>query len=96
MGTAFTYQGRLNDGLNPANGRYDFKFTLYDAATAGSPLGAFATNAVPVSNGLFTVALDFGRYFDGNARWLQIEVRTNGAARCGCGRISVKRARHCL
>ena len=23
LGTAFTYQGRLNDGTNPANGSYD-------------------------------------------------------------------------
>jgi hypothetical protein len=31
MGTVFTYQGRLNDGGNPASGNYDVKFTLYDA-----------------------------------------------------------------
>ena len=31
QGTAFTYQGRLNDGGNPANGSYDLRFALYDA-----------------------------------------------------------------
>ncbi len=29
VSTAFTYQGRLVDGGNPANGLYDFEFTLY-------------------------------------------------------------------
>lgn len=36
MGTAFTYQGRLNDGPNPANGSYDFKFTLCDTNDDGN------------------------------------------------------------
>jgi len=26
--TAFTYQGRLNDGANPASGNYDLRFTI--------------------------------------------------------------------
>lgn len=28
--TAFNFQGRLNDGANPANGRYDLQFKLFD------------------------------------------------------------------
>jgi hypothetical protein len=32
-----------------------------------------------VSNGLFTVTLDFSNQFPGAARWLEISVRTNGA-----------------
>ena|SRR6185369_16982810 len=31
QGTAFTYQGRLNDNGNAANGIYDLRFTIYDA-----------------------------------------------------------------
>src|ERR1700690_2744336 len=31
QGTAFTYQGRLNDGVNPAGGIYDLRFTIYDS-----------------------------------------------------------------
>jgi hypothetical protein len=79
QGTAFTYQGRLNDGANPANGSYDLRFALYDAANAGNQQGNLLTNsATAVTNGLFTVTLDFGNQFPGAARWLEIAVRTNG------------------
>ena len=81
QGTAFTYQGRLNDGANPATGVYDLRFTVYDAATDGNAYGALTNAATPVTNGLFTVALDFGAgIFNGVDRWLEIGVRTNGAS----------------
>ena len=81
LGTAFTYQGRLTDGASAANGSYDLTFTLYDAATKGSRVAEPLTNAVPVSNGVFVVVLDFGTgAFPGADRWLEIGVRTNGAA----------------
>ncbi|HEY5913101.1 MAG TPA: tail fiber domain-containing protein [Verrucomicrobiae bacterium] len=80
QGSAFTYQGRLNDGAAPANGNYDLRFTLYDAGSSGAQIGVAITQAATaVSNGLFTVALDFGSVFDGNARWLEIGVRTNSS-----------------
>src|SRR5437763_1478255 len=77
QGTAFTYQGRLNDGASPANGAYDLTFTLFNAPTGGANLGT--TNVfddLVVSNGLFTVTLEYGAQFDGNARWLEIGVRS--------------------
>src|ERR1051325_8475757 len=77
---AFTYQGRLNDQGKPANGNYDFRFTLYDALAGGNAVGGPATNlAVNASSGLFTALLDFGGgpFSSGAPRWLQIEVRTN-------------------
>jgi hypothetical protein len=79
--TAFTYQGRLNDTNNPVNGYYDLQFTLYVAATgSGSVAGPLTRSATPVSNGLFTVTLDFGASaFPGFDRWLEIAVRTNGS-----------------
>jgi trimeric autotransporter adhesin len=76
--SSFTYQGRLNDGAVPANGTYDIQFALYDASSNGTQQGDLLTNsAVTVSNGLFTVLLDFGNQFPGAERWLQIGVRSN-------------------
>ncbi len=80
QGTAFTYQGLLNDDASPANGSYDLRFTIYDALTVGNQQGSLITcSATAVSNGLFTVTLDFGDQFPGANRWLEIAVRTNGA-----------------
>jgi hypothetical protein len=79
QGTAFTYQGRLNDGANPAGGSYDLRFTMYDSS--GGPTvasGPLTNSATGVTNGLFTVTLDFGANFPGADRWLEIGVRTNG------------------
>jgi len=81
QGTSFTYQGRLSDGGSLATGSYDMQFVLFDAATAGNTIGStLTTNAVSVSNGLFTVTLNFfGGVFTGPGRWLAISVKTNGA-----------------
>jgi hypothetical protein len=80
QGTTFSYQGRLNGAGTPAEGIYDLQFTVYDAGTNGNLAAGPLTNAaVAISNGLFTIALDFGPgVFDGSARWLDIGVRTNG------------------
>jgi hypothetical protein len=80
QGTAFTYQGRLDSDGAPANGSYDFQFALYDAAGGGNRWGPTLTNqAVAISNGLFTVTLDFGAgAFTGADRWLEIGVRPSG------------------
>jgi hypothetical protein len=81
QGTAFTYQGRLNENGSPATGIYDLRFTIYDLNNGGSALaGPIANATVSVSNGLFTSALDFGAsVFTGAPRWLEIGVRTNGS-----------------
>lgn len=79
-GTAFTYQGNLTDARGPATGLFDLRFSLYDAATSGNVVaGPVTVASVGVTNGLFTVPLDFGAVFNGADRWLQIGVRTNGA-----------------
>lgn len=76
LGTGFTYQGRLTDGGAPANGTCDFEFKLYDDPTGGAQIGPTLTkDEVTVSDGLFTVMLDFGAIFDGTALYLEIAVR---------------------
>jgi hypothetical protein len=76
VGTAFTYQGMLTDGGSPADGEYDFQFTLHDDPTAGTPVGSpVAIEDHLVTDGLFTVHLDFGQVFGGAARFLEIGVR---------------------
>ena len=80
--TAFTYQGKLTDAGNPANGTYDLQFRLFDALASGTQVGSTVIrDDVTVSNGIFTVTLDFGAAaFPGANRWLEIGVRTNGSA----------------
>ena len=61
QGTAFTYQGRLLSGANPANGTYNLTFSLYNLSSGGVlQAGPVTTNGVVISNGLFTVYIDFG------------------------------------
>lgn len=84
QGTAFTYQGRLDTGTNPAAGLYDMTFELYNASTGGAAVAGPVTNsAVGVTNGLFTVIVDFGSNIVtageiDTSNWLQIAVETNG------------------
>jgi hypothetical protein len=76
LSTAFTYQGRLIDSNQAANGQYDFKFKLFDANTAGNEVASDVnTPGTDVVDGYFTVMLDFGSVFDGNALWLEIGIR---------------------
>ena len=79
MGSVITYQGRLNDGGYPANGLYDLQFALYDAPANGAQLGLTLTNAETfITNGFFTVSLDFGPVFNSSAVWLEVAARSNG------------------
>lgn len=83
--TAFSYQGKLDDGGIPANGVYDFQFKLFDAPTGGAsnaPNGAvqvgptITINDLAITAGIFTTTLDFGAgSFPGDDRWLEISVR---------------------
>lgn len=78
--TEFTYQGRLVDGSVAANGNYDLEFALYDAMADGTQIGAGLTRTnVLVSNGTFSVSLDFGNVFSGTELYLEIHVRRSGS-----------------
>ncbi|HEV8430788.1 MAG TPA: hypothetical protein VGQ41_22995 [Pyrinomonadaceae bacterium] len=79
--SGFTYQGRLTDGGTPANGNYDLQFALWDSLMGGAQVGSTQTlNTVAVSNGIFTVSLDFGASaFNGAGRFLEIGTRPSGS-----------------
>lgn len=84
IGTAFTYQGWLMDDKKPADKEYDFQFRLYDANVGGTQQGSTVdVNDLEVTDGYFTVQLDFGNVFDGNERWLETTVaQSDGSDPC--------------
>jgi hypothetical protein len=81
MSSAFTYQGRLNHDGAPASGNFDLEFRLAAVAeTNSAPFASQVSYATPVSNGVFTVTLDFGSgYFNGDARWIEVAVRATSS-----------------
>ena len=80
--SAFTYQGKLNDGGSPVGGVYQFQFKLYDAASGGNQVGQPLTDiSATVSGGVFAVSLDFGAAaFDGSDRFLEVGARMYGSS----------------
>lgn len=81
VGTAFTFQGYLEKDAVPYSGTAEFELRLYDAPAGGAQVGPTATHSgVPVTQGLFTIGLDFGAVFDGNQRWLEVATQTPGDA----------------
>ena len=78
-GTAFTYQGRLDDNGVAVNVDHDFQFRLCsDAACTSSP-ASVASSAVQVRAGVFTTKLDFGSAFGGQPAFLEISTRRAGS-----------------
>lgn len=75
----FTYQGKLADAGQPANGTYLFQFKLFD--TSNVQVGATITDvSATVTNGIFAVQLDFGpTAWTGPNRLLEIAVRHTAA-----------------
>jgi len=81
QGAAFTYQGQLQNSNGPVHGTYNFTFSLFATNVNGAAIAQPVTNnGVVITNGLFTVAIDFGSsVWNGETNWLQIAVETNGA-----------------
>ena len=67
----------MTDGITAANGTYDLGFALFDAASGGNQIGSTVTRAaVNVTNGVFTVQLDFdATAFPGADRYLEVRVK---------------------
>lgn len=82
LDTAFTYQGELKQTGVAANGDFDFQFELYDTEIDGLPLtAAVLLENITVSDGIFTVELDFGLTpFAGDQLWLEIAVREGASS----------------
>lgn len=81
--TEFTYQGKLNQNNTPATGNYDMQFRLWNDPNAGQGTQQGATVNKPnvaVTDGIFTVNLDFGTavFASGADRFLEISVRPAG------------------
>jgi len=77
VGTAFTFQGRIDRGGSAVTDTYTMILRLYDASGGGTQIGTDQVlSGVVATNGLFTVTLDFGAAaFTGQARWLDIQVK---------------------
>lgn len=56
----WAYRGTLNDGGVPANGRYDFRLSLLDAAGTQPLVYPLTFSNVDVRDGAFAVDVDFG------------------------------------
>jgi len=79
-GAGFTYQGRLLNEDKAANGLFDLRLELFDTPSDGKRIAETVELAgVNVQDGYFTVRLDFGDVFGGQARWLQTNVRASGS-----------------
>lgn len=81
-GSAFTYQGFLEDAAAPANNAYDFEFALYDSGVGGNNIGPLQVVAdLAVTQGVFTTELDFSASaFNGAERFLEIRVRPGSSS----------------
>jgi len=72
---AFSYQAYVEFQGRPLDGTRDLRFRVYATATAGTPLAsALSFDDWGVQRGLVDVPLDFGPVFNGQPRWLELEI----------------------
>lgn len=78
--TSFNYQGRLLQSGFPAQGLFDFRFSLFNMPNGGSPLAVDElVNGLSLDQGIFNVDLDFASAILNNQNlWLEIRVRPLG------------------
>ncbi|MGE4071619.1 MAG: hypothetical protein AB7E72_10625 [Lysobacterales bacterium] len=83
LGSAFTYQGELNVSNQPANGSYDFEIALYSVSSGGIALDTAVRGDVPVSQGLFSVTLDYTDIPFASSTQYYLELRVRDGASTG-------------
>ena len=77
--TAFTYQGTIDVAGVPANGLYDMQFRLSDFTTPGGFHISDEVLAITVTDGLFSVEIDFGfSHYSSITQEIEILVRQTG------------------
>jgi hypothetical protein len=78
--TRFSWEGRLDDGGRPANGRYDLRVTAFAHELHGASLSMPATlDGVEVRDGRFRVEFDLPQVASDQV-WLEVGVRASGEA----------------
>lgn len=98
LGTAFAsaeasswaYRGTLEDGGQPANGRYDLRLSLLDANAAKSIGSAITFVDVQVNNGSFSVDADFGLDL---TKFAALKLKTE-VQQAGSGFVSIGEPSH--
>jgi Chaperone of endosialidase len=81
----WTYRGTLYDGGKPANGTYDVRLTLINAAGNASISQPITVFNVPVKDGSFSAEVDFGTDL-ANAPAMKLKTEVNQA---GSGFVSL-------
>jgi hypothetical protein len=78
LAASFTYEGRLDDLGQPANGRYDLKLSAYGDAGHGTTLAAPITfEGVEVIDGRFRLDVELPQV-KADQVWLEVAVRGSG------------------
>lgn len=73
--TTITYQGQLQDASGPFTGTPGMEFRLFDSLADGAQIGdEVVLSAVPVTEGLFQVELDFGALYGTDPTYLEVMV----------------------
>ncbi|MEK6702865.1 MAG: hypothetical protein AABZ53_11415 [Planctomycetota bacterium] len=81
--TAITYQAGLQAAGVPVNGSHDMRFRLYDSGVGGSQVGpTLCIDNLMLVDGQINVSLEFGSVFDGQRRFLEIELRPDTGLDC--------------
>jgi hypothetical protein len=77
LGTALTHKGEYKPSGVAVTGVYDFQIVLFNVTTLGTAISTLTREKVPVTQGNFTVELDYGAppFATATQYWLGTWVR---------------------